>query len=425
MLKCRVTEWQKEYIHSDAKYNLLIAGRRAGKTHAEKCRIVHDAITDPTSNTMYLTPDGSLCHELFRDIISDKFAKRRIARVEKLPVRQIFWRNGARTYIRMFDRPDKALGFGFSHVIFDELQRLDGLGGRDDFMRVIRPLIMDRGGCMTVSGQWRGEACWWYKWWKENEDNPDLRLWNVPSWEGVKFWPEKEEHKEILDAKSMMTPQLFDQEIACIPTGNANAAFDFYDIKACFGGKELRKGDTSRKYVIGADLGKVVDPSAWVVIDQVDMRVVHAETRKLGEKHATGARKLQELSQRFNDAYTVIDATGGATGGKRHKDVFVKFYRQYVKKLGKKILNIKTKEDLISKLNLAFQNQAITIPDSMEELIAQLSSYEAIPNRWGGFRYQGPGGHDDDLVIALAMAYDAADRGGTSSDTGLEDFART
>jgi len=295
-------------------------------------------------------------------------------------------------------------------------------------MRVIRPLIMDRKGCLTISGQWRGEACWWYKWYKEQEFNTDLRLWNVPSWEGIKFWPLKQNDPEILDAKQMMTPQLFDQDVACIPTGNANAAFDYYDVKDCFGGKSLEKGENGRRYVIGADLGKVVDPSAWVVMDAKDKQVVHVSLRKLGEKHIVGARKLQELSQKFNNARVIIDATGGATGGKRNKDVFLKFYRQYVKNLGKKIITQQSKEDMISKLNLAFQNQTLFIPDDQEALIAQLSSFEAKPGRWGGFKYMGPNGHDDDLVIALAMVYDAVDRGrATDADTSEfeESFTRT
>lgn len=417
VMQINVTRFQYEYIKSKAKYNVFMAGRRAGKTSGMEARLVTDAAEKPGHKTMYITPSGSLCHEVFRDIVTDKGCRKRIKKIEKQPIRQIFWRNGSSTSFFIFDDPDKALGFGYDHVAFDEIQRQDSLHGRDDFMRVLRPLIMDRKGVMTIAGQWRGESCWWYKWWQKETDNgerinPDFRLWNIPSWEGIKFWPLKENDPEILDAKRIMTPQLFAQDIACIPAGNANAAFNFYDIRDCTSGQILEKGIRGRSYAIGADLGKTVDPSAWVVIDIKSMKIVQTSLRPLGEKHIVGARKLQELSHRFNDAYVVIDATGGAVGGKRHKDAYLSFYRKYVKNLGKKIITRQSKEDMISKLMLAFQNQSISIPETEEVLLAQLSSYEAHPRRWGGFMYHGPGGHDDDLVIAIAIAYDLADRYG-------------
>ena len=427
MIKMRMSRWQYEYVNSKAKYNLLIAGRRAGKTHAETGRMMADSLRTPRYTTMYTTPDGSLCHEVFRTMVEDHAFKKRIAKVERVPARQIFLNNGSSIYIRQFDRPDRSVGMSFHHVIFDEIQKQEGMRGEEDFMRVIRPLIMDKRGSLTISGQWRGEACWWHKWYQKNIDNPDMRLWNVPSWEGMKFRDGKENHPEILDAKAMLPPNLFDQEIACIPSGNANAAFNFYDIKDCFAGELLDKGEKGRSYTIGADLGKVVDPSAWVVIDNKDRQVVHAEKRKLGEKHSIAAVKLNELSQRFNGARVVIDATGGATGGRKHKDVFLRFYRKYVKNLGKYILTQQSKEDMIAKLNLAFQNQTVFLPEEAEELVSQLSSYEAVPNRWGGFRYMGPNGHDDDLVIALGMAYDIVDRGRSNDNEGgdFEGFTRT
>lgn len=415
-----VTQFQHEYVTSEAKYNVLVAGRRAGKTHAEICRMVSDSLQNPGFRTLFLTPDGSLLHEVFRTIITNRVLVKRIAKVEKQPARQIFFTNGSIIYMRPFDQPDRSVGFGFDHVLFDEIQKLNSVRGKSAFMQALRPLIMDRKGKMTVSGQWRGEACWWYKWWQEQTDsgerhNPDFRMWSIPSWEGVKFRDGRENHPEILDARMMMTPQLFDQDIACIPSGNANAAFNFYDIKDCTKGGMLDKGEDGRTYVIGADLGKVVDPSAWVVMDVKDKAVVHAELRKLGEKHSIGALKLNELSARFNGARVIIDATGGATGGKKHKDIYVREYRKYVKNLGKVIMTPQVKEDLIGLLNLGFQNSNLTIPEDAKTLLAQLSSYEAVPNTWGGFRYMGPNGHDDDLVIGLAIAYDAIDRGRVSS----------
>jgi hypothetical protein len=410
---------QAEYVRSRHKYRGLIAGRRYGKSHAIQVRIISDALSRPGHRGMYLTPDGSLCHEIFRDIINSPVARKRIARVEKQPVRQIFWRNGSRDYFRMFDRPDKALGFGFDDVAFDEIQKLDSLPGRDDFMRVIRPLIMDRKGGLTIAGQWRGKGCWWHKWFLENETNPKYRLWNLPTWEGYQFREGREDHPEIVDAKETLPKAIYDQEIACIPAANAAAVFFYEDLEAAITkDKNLDKGEAGKRYVIGADLGRTRDPSAWVVMECGTHRVVYSSLRKIGEKHQIGAEQLSLLSQRFGNAFTIIDATGGATGGKQKDvDVFLRYYREKIKVLGKKILTKKSKETLIQQLSLAFQNGSIRIPEENEELVDQLRTYEYKECSMGGYFYQGPGGHGDDMVIALALAYDAALRYGSGGQT--------
>lgn len=406
---------QAEYVKSRHKYRGLIAGRRYGKTHAIQVRIVSDALSRPGHRSMYLTPDGSLCHEIFRDIINSPVARKRIARVEKQPVRQIFWKNGSRDYFRMFDRPDKTLGFGFDDVVFDEIQKLDSISGRDDFMRVIRPLIMDRQGGLTVAGQWRGSGCWWHKLFRENDENPKYRLWNLPTWEGYQFREGKENHPEIIDAKEALPKAIFDQEIACIPAANAASVFAYEDLEAAITKEpRLEKGEPGRRYVIGADLGRTRDPSAWVVMDCQSKAVVYSILRRIGEKHQVGAEELAKLSVRFNNAYVLIDATGGASGGKHKEfDVFLRYYRDRVKMLGKKIITKKSKETLIQQLSLAFQNATISIPENNEKLLDQLRTYEYKECSFGGYFYQGPGGHDDDMVIALALAYDAAERYGS------------
>lgn len=405
MIEANLTDWQYQYVNSKAKYNMLIAGRRAGKTHAMKVSMVYDALTKPGHLDMYLTPDGSLCHEVFRDIVEDRYIRQRIKRVEKQPVRQIFWNNGSKTYMRMFDRPDKALGFGFDKVRFDEIQKKAGIAGRDDFMRVIRPLIMDRQGSLTIAGQWRGRGCWWHKWMEANKDNPNYMLINKPTWEGYQFIEGKENHPEIIDAKASMPKALFDQEIACIPSANANCAFLHDDVTQCISGLNETRGSTGHEYVIGVDLGRTRDPSAWVVLDTTTSAVVYAELRPLGERHETGAYELARLQRAFNGATVIIDATGGATGGKHSIDSFTKFYRDKLDSCRWVKFTTKNKAAMVQELSLAIEQCMFKIPENCENLLDQLYSYEYSYDAWGGYKYQGPEGHDDDLVVALVLAW--------------------
>ena len=408
--------WQKEFIESQAKNICLMAGRRAGKTHAIKLRIANRALSCPGSRVYYLTPDGALCNEVYRELTDPVACKRRIAKIEKSPVRQIFWRNGSRTFFRMFDRPDKSLGFGFDEVIFDEIQKLASVEGHHAFMRVIRPLILDRSGTLIISGQWRGRGCWWYKWFESQKKKASYKIFSLPTWEGFSFRKGRENHPGIQEFRETMLRVEFDQEIACIPTSSENAVFNVYDIDECMGGDFLEKGIQGHSYGIGADLGRTRDPSAWVVMDSATKQIVHAARRPLGESHETGAVKLLELSRKFNNASVMFDATGGATGGKYEPDAFVKFYRKIIPSCRWIYLPMTIKAAVVQELCLGIERHEIRIPRDARDLLDEMNLYEYKYDGYG-YKYRGAEGSHDDLVMALAIAWRLVTHGFTSQIT--------
>lgn len=68
-----------------------------------------------------------------------------------------------------------------------------------------------------------------------------------------------------------------------------------------------------------------------------------------------------------------------------------------------------TKNAIINKLQLAFQNEEITLLDDVE-LLTQLSAYEQQITSTGKSTFNGQNGFHDDLVMALAIAYSALNR---------------
>jgi hypothetical protein len=63
-----------------------------------------------------------------------------------------------------------------------------------------------------------------------------------------------------------------------------------------------------------------------------------------------------------------------------------------------------SKTEIISKLVTAFEQGNIKIPDD-EVLLGELQAFECTPLAGGQFRYSAPPGLHDDLVMALAIAY--------------------
>jgi hypothetical protein len=68
-----------------------------------------------------------------------------------------------------------------------------------------------------------------------------------------------------------------------------------------------------------------------------------------------------------------------------------------------------TKPPLIEALILAFQHKSISILDN-PVLISELEMFEAKRLPAGYWRYEAPSGMHDDTVIALALAYEIANR---------------
>jgi hypothetical protein len=264
----------------------------------------------------------------------------------------------------------------------------------------------------VISGQWRGKGCWWFKWFIAHKDEPKYKMYSLPSWEGYSFRHGKQDHPEIQEARETMPRVMFDQEIACIPTSAENAAFNLYDIEACYAGEliPLEQGVRGRTYAIGADLGRTRDPSAWVVMDAGNNQVVYARRRPLGERHEVGATKLAELSRKFNGAPVLFDATGGATGGKYEPDAFVKFYRKLIPNSRWIFLPVSIKASVVQDLSLGIEQHRVRIPEKAVDLIDELVTYEF---KYDGYvyRYHGPQGGHDDLVMALALAWRVATHG--------------
>ena len=79
------------------------------------------------------------------------------------------------------------------------------------------------------------------------------------------------------------------------------------------------------------------------------------------------------------------------------------------------------KERLIGNLSLALEQGKLAIPAQFEDLHKELAGYEYKCSNSGILTFQGPGGHDDDMVMALCLAWEGVLRGwyGSRSNTGL------
>jgi hypothetical protein len=408
------TDWQKDVvttiIETAVRFVCLMAGRRAGKTFAARTSIVIDCLKKPGRKWWYIGNIGTLAREQFDAIVSHPALKNKIKKQRQQPSLLIQFKNGSSIMFRSWDRPDNLQGFGLDGVWCDEIQSWNG----SRFWRIIRPLISDRRGKLVISGQHDGTESWYYKDLFEPGlpgGDPLYRSWSIPSWRGICF--QSEAGKEELRIAKAQCPDLVWQVMyACVPTASEMALFRHEDLEAAKRGRP-EEPIAGQEYIHGLDLGRVVDPSAHVILR--GDAVVYAEKRPLGEKHEIGSEYAWRLHRRYNESMVIVDTTGGASGGRKEPDEYVKLYRDKIDTMRSFFWTYDSKRRIIESLCLAVEQRHIAIPAEFEELHRELSLYQ-YRLRSGRIEYSAPSGQHDDLVAALAMAWYARKWAG---DSGL------
>lgn len=379
----------------------LMAGRRWGKTFGVvRNRIIKGCLGKPRFSYLYCAPSYALCKQEFEALNFHPGLSGYIARSNTQPFPRIVFANGSAVSFRSLDRPDLLRGGKDNEIWIDEVQGVD----ESDITSVVRARVADTRGTIGISGQFRGTEHWIYQRWFAPGQNPgqmNIRSWRFPTSSGVMFQDAK--GRAELDLIKATTPHIeWLTEYECEPTASKAAIFPFEDIQGAKRGGN--SAPTSSQYIIGLDLGRVRDPSALVVIDTPRNCVVHSESRPLGEHHEIGAKYVAGLAARYNSALVLADTTGGATGGKTDVDEYVKYYRQHIRDMRPMVLGYNQKKAIIDTLALGLQQRQLGIPEANLELFRQLSTYE-YSYTGNQIHYHGPGGHDDDMVIALAMAW--------------------
>jgi hypothetical protein len=174
---------------------------------------------------------------------------------------------------------------------------------------------------------------------------------------------------------------------------------------------ELEDGPRDgRQYVIGFDMARKVDYSVATVMD-VGFRHVVAFDRRHGEPWGAQFDRMAALSEKWNGATVIPDATGSG-------DVVTEaLLERNVKQTpvvitgGRSVTETGVpKTTLIQNLIVATEKKDYTFPAKLIALTDELKSYEYDTTAMGNLIYSAPEGLHDDCVISLALAVWGAQR---------------
>ena len=401
------TKEQIEAIECCARYILVAAGRRFGKTKGIiQPRLCKRAIEQPGWKGAYIGPNYLLAEEQFEEIA--EVCRADVRRVRRRPPFRISFYNRSELVFFSWERPKNIRGFGYNEVDFDEIQE-----ARDpvQFWAVIRPLLSDRRGTLLVSGQFRGHN-WYYNEFvgrprAHPEKYPRHRYFIFPARLGI-MYRGAAGRQELEDAKAQLPAAVYDQEYECIPAANQAAVLRPEDITACTRGTPPATPQNGKFYIIGHDIGMFRDHPATCVT-QVERvahgtygkpLVVHQERGPLLVKHEIQAKRLADLARRWN-AQVIIDATAGGAGGKKPAEEILKYYRKLLPDARFLVVDHGFKGAMVVEGSQLFEQHEVSVPACFGGLIEELGLFEYV-YRHGGY-YYGREGVPDDQVFSLLL----------------------
>jgi hypothetical protein len=203
---------QRRYWDSPARFNVVPAGRRSGKTELAKRRGVRRALRPqpyPDAHYVFGAPTHQQAKRIFwRDIkaMVPRWAlagtSREAISEGELSIRLI---TGATIIVAGLDVPERIEGFPLDHIVIDEI----GNCRQEVWTEHIRPALSERGGSADLIGvpegrnHYYGLSCTAQE---QQRDRPDL--WGFFAWHSADILPPE----EIVIARAELDELTFRQE---------------------------------------------------------------------------------------------------------------------------------------------------------------------------------------------------------------------
>jgi hypothetical protein len=390
-LDFRPYDKQRAVLESDARFRVVAAGRRSGKTMLAGFETVRRALqSDGNFHAWWVTPGHSISETGFT-MIDNALPDPVVSKRKSSPPFRHEFTNGARLDYRTTDG-DANVSVGLDWAVFDEAGK--GIPERA-WTQEIRPTLSDTDGDAMFISTPDGRGLFHEVWQRGQSDD-------YPAWQSWRWSTYANPHVpdgEVDAARDDIPDRIFKQEYLAEFLDDTGGVFDVERASADY---RLPDGvepapEASGPYRVGADLARSEDYLAIIGLG-ADGTVSHL-TRERDLTWPQIQRKIERVSAAHGDATVAIDATRdnklvsdlGANG----------MYLEPV------TFTAKRKQSLVENLAAGIEADEVTVPGG-SMLATELGVFEYETTRAGNIRYGAPEGHHDDTVDALAMAYDLA-----------------
>ena len=371
---------QLEVHNSDARFKVLSAGRRWGKTRLGVNECIDAAVKG--GRAWWVSPTYKTSEVGWRPL---RQIARKIPGAEvRLGDRQVNLPGGGFVAVRSADNPDSLRGEGLDFVVMDECAFMQ----REAWTEAIRPALSDRQGKALFISTPKGRNHFWELYQKGINGEEGWQSWTFPTISNPFI-----QASEIEAAKRDLPEMIFRQEYLAEFIDDSGGVFRRVQEAAILTPQEPQAG---RQYVAGVDVAASVDFTVVTVMDVESKEMVYLD-RFNRVDYPVLIDRLESVYHRYHLTSMVVESNS--------------IGRPVIDELVTRGLNIvpftttsATKQAIIQNLQAAFENGQILVLDE-PVLIGELLSFESKRNPSGGFSYSAPDGMHDDCVMSLAIAW--------------------
>jgi phage FluMu gp28-like protein len=186
-----------------------------------------------------------------------------------------------------------------------------------------------------------------------------------------------------------------DDEFSYLPSNLVLQCTDSYELRG-----EPAPGTKFRgEYVIGVDFGKHTDHSAIAILEKANdhLRLVYLNELPLETPYSAVIGTVRNLNEAYAFTAGCLDKTGVGEGP--YEEI-----RQFNRGIDGITLTAPTKQDIMIKLKLAFEQHKLMLPRDNQRLLVQITGQRCEPTKSGTLKFSHPAGMHDDQMWSLALA---------------------
>lgn len=380
---------QAEIVDNLGRFNVVICGRRFGKTELLKEVIANDLLDG--KRVAYFTPTYRMGSEVWRAVIA--MFDGLIRHVDNGERRLELITGGVlECWSLTANTAQSVRGRKYHRLLMDEAAYI-----RDGTIwgETLRPLLTDYKGGAIFATTPKGRNWVWELYMRGIDPlQPKWKAFHYPTIANPYIDPE-----EIEDARHSLPERVFKQEYLAEFGDDGGTVFRGVEKISLLQPTDFTY-DRSHQYVMAIDWGRDVDFTCATVIDRTTMRQVD-----LIRFNQIGWAVQRDRVRRLYDKWmpSVCLAEENSIGS-----VNIEALQAEGMKVTPFMTTAESKKNIIEGLALKIERESLTLlNDDVQKGELQAFNYERKPG--GGFKYAAPSGMHDDTVMTLAICAHAAE----------------
>lgn len=189
---------QKTISDSTARWRVVVAGRRFGKTHLAIRELCYHA-RQPQKDVWYIAPTYKMARQIVWKKLKNRLQDLRWVEKTNETELTIQLRNGSTIALKGADNYDSLRGVGLDFIVLDEFADIDP----EAWYETLRPTLSDKQGRALFIGTPKGIGNWSYELYQAALTNNDWQSFSFTTVDGGNVAPEEiESAKRDLDART-------------------------------------------------------------------------------------------------------------------------------------------------------------------------------------------------------------------------------